>query len=228
MLEARQFLGYGGGASSGAGRSGLGSGWVVAAACLLPLVVLVLPAALELIGPETGASWREGIVRLTHVALVAALCLYGAYGGRPGGGGGGGDEAWQLPLQAAGRALASLVVVLQPASYGMRFANGYCCWVLDALLLTLVHWRSAGTLEAERGGGSGGRSGGVLGGGAERWGVCWAPASWVGAVAPAVAAVLASGALTAVVDAAWRLHFLRRYPQQRPGSQPRREARSRQ
>ena len=52
-----------------------------------------------------------------HVVLVAALCLYGKYGagGEPGGGGG---EAWQLPLQA-GRALALLLVVVQPAAYGV-------------------------------------------------------------------------------------------------------------
>ncbi len=100
----------------------------------------------------------------------------------------------------------------------MHVAGGYCCWVVDMALLTALYWRSA-ALEAERGGG----------GGSADSGRCPAPTSstWVEALAPALATVLASGALAAVVDAAWRLHFLRRH-QTRPGSELRREAARRQ
>ena len=93
------------------------------------------------------------------------------------------------------------------------------------VLLTLVHWRCTALEAAERGGG-----GSMGGGGAEQWGVCWAPSSWVEAIAPAVTGVVASGALVAAVDTAWRLHFLRhqhqhQWQQQRWGSQqPRRRA----
>ncbi|EFJ50940.1 hypothetical protein VOLCADRAFT_103730 [Volvox carteri f. nagariensis] len=171
--------------------------------CMLTPLLLFAAVVMAAVGKE-GAHifrWREQCLRVSHVACLLALYLYGNW-----------YRNLDEQLLRTSRALASLVVVIQPVSYSVHFRAIAWCWLVDAALLALM-FRDAVIGGTDDGGVGGDYSLSAApphcaSGGTSWVGPCSCWAAWGPAAHATGSRILASMVLVMARDVGWRISFL--------------------